>query len=148
VLRFASLYGRAPRPRFDLVVNLLTAKAVRDGLVTIHGGEQSRPFLHVEDCARAVLALLAAPAAGVSGEVLNVGDPGGNYRLREVGALILELVPDASLTVDERVVDRRTYAVDVTKLAATVPFVPRQSLRREGGGVAVGRVGVVERSAP
>src|SRR5262249_37816920 len=43
-LRFATIYGISGRPRFDLVVNLLCAKAIRDGVITIFGPDQWRPF--------------------------------------------------------------------------------------------------------
>ena len=61
ILRFATVFGLAPRPRFDLVVNLLTAKARQEGVITIYNGEQWRPFIHVDDIARALVDTLYAP---------------------------------------------------------------------------------------
>src|SRR5271166_495016 len=55
VLRFATVFGHSRRPRFDLVANLFTAQALTDGLVTVIGPEQWRPFIHVRDLARAIL---------------------------------------------------------------------------------------------
>src|SRR5258708_15283651 len=64
ILRLATLFGVSPRPRFDLVVNLLTARAIRCGKITIFNGEQWRPFMHVHDAARAFIACLQANNVG------------------------------------------------------------------------------------
>ena len=61
VLRFATLYGLAPRLRFDLVANLLIGRAVAGLDIEIHGGEQWRPFLHVQDAAGAIRHSLSLP---------------------------------------------------------------------------------------
>jgi nucleoside-diphosphate-sugar epimerase len=61
ILRFGTIYGISGRTRFDLVVNLLTAKAYVDGGITVFGGDQWRPFVHVADAAKAVAAVVDAP---------------------------------------------------------------------------------------
>ena len=88
ILRFATVFGLAPRPRFDLVVNLLTAKAIQDGVITIYNGGQWRPFIHVQDIAEAVVQTLCAPLESVSGEIFNVGDDRMNYTLAEIAEKI------------------------------------------------------------
>ena len=65
ILRFGTIYGISGRTRFDLVVNLLAAKAVVEGNITVYGGEQWRPFLHVDDAALAILKVLEAPLSMV-----------------------------------------------------------------------------------
>ena len=72
-LRFATIYGISGRTRFDLVVNLLCAKAVREGVITVFGPDQWRPFVHVDDVARAIMITLQAPIEQVAGEAFNVG---------------------------------------------------------------------------
>jgi nucleoside-diphosphate-sugar epimerase len=129
ILRFATLYGLSPRPRFDLVANVLTAKAVVDGRIPVHGGEQWRPFVHVDDVARALIMAMEAPEAAVAGQVLNVGSNEQNYRLRAVGEIVGELVPTAELAIDPAVVDRRNYYVRFDKIVDALGFVPEHSLR-------------------
>jgi len=58
ILRFATVFGLSYRPRFDLVVNLLSAKAAQDGVITIYNGRQWRPFIHVKDLVEAVALVL------------------------------------------------------------------------------------------
>ena len=130
ILRFSSIYGLAPRPRFDLVVNLLVGRAISGLPVTIYGGEQERPFLTVEDCARAVELALRAPSEAVAGWTFNVGDSAENYRLRAVGELIAAAVPGTALEIQADAADRRTYAVDFSRFAAAVGFSASLPLRQ------------------
>ena len=88
VLRLATVFGFSPRPRFDLVVNLLTARAAQDGKITIFNQDQWRPFIHVQDVARAFVCALQSPVSAVSGEVFNVGSYSLNYSLGEVAQKI------------------------------------------------------------
>ena len=84
ILRFATIFGLSYRPRFDLVVNLLTAKACMERKIIIFNGEQWRPFIHVLDVADAVLQVLAAPLDLVSGQVYNLGDTRLNLTLSQL----------------------------------------------------------------
>jgi len=55
ILRFGTLFGISPRMRFDLVINLFIAQALTEGKVTVFGGSQYRPFLHVDDAAESLM---------------------------------------------------------------------------------------------
>ena len=55
ILRFGTLFGLSPRMRFDLVINLFVAKAIKEGKITVFGGNQYRPFLHVSDASDAII---------------------------------------------------------------------------------------------
>ena len=116
ILRFATIYGFSGRTRFDLVVNLLTAKAKIDGEITVHDGDQWRPFVHVEDAAASIASVLNAPAATVANEVFNVGSSDQNYTILQVGEMIHERVITAKLLVSETEQDRRDYRVDFSKI--------------------------------
>jgi nucleoside-diphosphate-sugar epimerase len=124
ILRFATVYGLSPRPRFDLVVNLLAAKAVRDGAITIFGGDQWRPFVHVGDVARAIVRVLEAPVASVKGQVFNVGSDEQNYTIDQIGELVHGLVPEAQLLRQENGADRRNYHVSFGKIRDELGFQP------------------------
>jgi nucleoside-diphosphate-sugar epimerase len=128
VLRFATLYGLGPRLRFDLVANLLMARAVREGAIGIYGGDQWRPFLHVADAALALARALALPDTA-AGRVYNVGSGAENCRLLDLGKLIAELAPGTSLTVDASAHDQRTYHVAFDRFARTAGFRPERTLR-------------------
>jgi nucleoside-diphosphate-sugar epimerase len=129
-LRFATIYGISGRTRFDLVVNLLCAKAVRDRKITVYGADQWRPFVHVQDVARAITMTLRAPSDLVAGEAFNVGSDVQNYTLGEIAELINTQVPDAEITSDDAFVDRRNYRVSFEKIRSRLGFKPTWTIER------------------
>ena len=134
-LRFSTIYGLSGRTRFDLVVNLLTAKGVMDGEITIQGGDQWRPFLHVDDAALALLHTLESPLAQVHQQVFNVGSDEQNYTIQQIGEIIKEMVPSAKLLNLGLDGDRRNYRADFKKIREQLGFVPRWSVARGIGQV-------------
>lgn len=130
ILRLATLFGVSPRPRFDLVVNLLTVRAIRSGKITIFNGEQWRPFMHVYDAARAFLACLEANNLDVvSGEIFNAGSYGLNYQLSEVAEKISEIIPAVQVARVENE-DRRNYRVSFDKIHTRLGFVCERTLEQ------------------
>lgn len=121
IMRFATVFGLSNRPRFDLVVNLLSAKAKQDGRITIFNGQQWRPFIHVSDLAEAILLLLNAPLSAVDREVFNVGDNRLNHTLTELAEVIQRVFPGACVEHRENA-DQRNYRVDFTKIEKRVGF--------------------------
>jgi nucleoside-diphosphate-sugar epimerase len=127
VLRLATVYGLSPRPRFDLVVNLLTARAQTDGSITIDGGDQWRPFVHVADAANAMIEALRQPSDSVSGQVFNVGSNDQNYMIRKIAELVRSRVPGSSI-VSGSVSDARNYRVSFDKIRKQLSFVARRTV--------------------
>ncbi|MCA9198981.1 MAG: NAD-dependent epimerase/dehydratase family protein, partial [Planctomycetales bacterium] len=128
ILRFATIYGLSGRTRFDLVVNLLTAKAKLDGLITVQDGDQWRPFVHVEDAARAVLAVLEAPVEITRNEIFNVGSNEQNYTISQVGQKIAEQVISAEIQESSTSNDRRNYRVNFNKIRNLLDYHPQWTL--------------------
>jgi nucleoside-diphosphate-sugar epimerase len=127
ILRYATVFGLGYRPRFDLVVNLLTAKARQEGLITIFNGEQWRPFIHVRDLVEATARVLEAPLQLVSGEVFNIGDSSLNHTLADVGDAIRKVFPETRVEHIENS-DRRNYRVSFDKLHSRLGFRARHTL--------------------
>jgi len=128
ILRLATLFGASPRLRFDLVVNLLTMRAVCKGKITIFNGEQWRPFMHVHDAARAFLACLQANKLEiVSGEIFNAGAYGLNHRLSEIAEFISQIVPAVDVEHIENA-DRRNYRVSFDKIHTRLGFQCERAL--------------------
>jgi len=132
-LRSATAYGVSPRLRFDLAVNNLTAWAFTTGQVYLKSaGTSWRPFVHIEDMSRAFVAVLEAPREKVHNEAFNVGRTAENYRIRDVAAIIAEIVPDSRVEFAPGAEpDTRNYMVNCDKLANTVPgYQPQWTIRR------------------
>lgn len=128
ILRFGTVYGLAGRPRFDLAVNLLAAKAAQDGEAEIFGGDQWRPLVHVKDVAEAIVLTLQAPLDSVRGEIFNVGCNDENYQIAELGPIIQEVVPTARIVVQPEE-DKRNYRVCFDKIHNRLNFLPRYTVR-------------------
>lgn len=127
ILRLATAYGWSFRPRFDLVVNLLTAKAAVDKKIVIYNGEQWRPFVHVIDISRAFRACLAAPLDVVSGEIFNVGSDKMNYTLQQLAEQMQSLEPGLEVEYVNNN-DARNYRVSFAKIKSRVGFDCRVTL--------------------
>ncbi len=130
VLRLATAFGLSWRMRFDLVVNLLTAQALSTGKITIFNGHQWRPFIHIQDIARAFVACLEAPIEQVSGQVFNAGDNRHNLTLRELGEIIARVVPGTEVCQKDNSSDRRSYKVDFSKIATALKFRSQVSVEQ------------------
>ncbi len=130
ILRFGTIYGLSGRMRFDLVVNLLTAKAVADGQITLFGGEQWRPFLHVDDAALSLLQVLEAHMPLMRNQIFNVGSNEQNYTIRQIGEMIHKFVPNAEIVNVTSENDRRNYWVDFSKVQNTLGFVPQWTVEK------------------
>jgi len=125
ILRFGTVYGLSPRPRFDLVINLLAAKATVDGEITVFGGDQWRPLVHVADAARAIKVCLEKRVGVVSGQIFNAGSDDQNLTIIQLGELIHKLIPDAELINRGDDVDKRNYRVSFAKIREVLDFTPR-----------------------
>jgi nucleoside-diphosphate-sugar epimerase len=121
VLRLATVFGNSYRPRFDLVVNLLVARAYQDGVITIFNSGQWRPFIHAGDVAAGFLRVLQAPIESVSGEVFNLGDTTMNHTLAGLAEQIREAFPGTRVELVENA-DRRNYRVSFAKIERAIGF--------------------------
>ena len=132
-LRNATAYGVSPRLRADIVVNNLVGLACSTGEVLIQSdGTPWRPLVHVEDISRAFLAVLEAPREAVHNEAFNVGSSQENYQIREIAAMVEEVVPRCSVKyLEGGGPDPRCYRVNCDKLSRHVPaFRTKWTVRR------------------
>lgn len=134
IFRLATVFGWSHRPRFDLVVNLLTARAMNEGKITIYNGEQWRPFIHVEDVCRAFRMALVAPLDLVSGQVFNTGSSFMNFTLRQLADTIQQMEPDLDVEfVDND--DIRNYRVSFERIRRELGFQTHVTLESGVRGI-------------
>lgn len=132
VLRNATMYGVAPRMRFDLVVNHMTLCAHTAGKVSVCGGQQWRPLVHVRDAARATVSTIEAPRQDIAGEVFNLGSNDQNFEVRDLARTVQGLVPGTEIDVSYMDPDQRSYRVSFDRLHRTLGFDPK---RRPADGI-------------
>jgi nucleoside-diphosphate-sugar epimerase len=117
-LRNATAYGVSPRLRADVVLNNLVAFAATTGRIVIQSdGSPWRPIVHVQDIARAFLAVVEAPRERIHNEAFNVGRSDANYRVRELAEIVRRAVPGSTVGYAEGGgPDPRSYRVNCDKL--------------------------------
>lgn len=127
-LRQATIFGLAPRMRFDLAVNQMTLHAVTRGKIfVLGGGQQWRPFLHVSDAAAAFRLALEAKREKVFCQAFNVGSNGNNIKIVDLAHTVSNEV-GAEVEVAPADADRRNYHVDFSKIARVLGFKAKRSI--------------------
>jgi nucleoside-diphosphate-sugar epimerase len=123
-LRFATVYGVAPRMRFDLTVNEFTRDLWASRPLEVFGEHFWRPYVHVRDAGRAVALVLAQPEERVAGAVFNVGHSDENYRKLDLVELITARLGRGDVSFVHRDEDPRDYKVSFEKIRAELGFEP------------------------
>ncbi|MEK7065424.1 MAG: NAD-dependent epimerase/dehydratase family protein [Patescibacteria group bacterium] len=127
VLRPATVCGYAPRMRLDLTVNLLTVGALVKKHMTILGGSQYRPNIHIQDMVRAYKKMIKYPKDKISGNIYNVGYE--NYSILDIAHMIKKVLKDSSITIEMKPTnDLRSYRIDSGKIKKELGFTPVHSV--------------------
>lgn len=121
-LRSATAYGFSPRIRFDLVLNNLVAWAFTHGKIMMKSdGSPWRPVVHIEDIARAFVAVMEAPRDIVSDKAFNVGRTDQNYQVRDIAEIVRQTLPNCVVSfAQDAGPDTRCYRVACDLLPRTV----------------------------
>lgn len=123
VARMGTLFGYSRRMRFDLAVNHMVATAVRERRILVRGGgNQWRPFIHVQDAANAVLQLAQAAPDKVTGEIFNVGADEQNIKVLDLAEVVAGTLGGVNVEVAKDDDDQRNYRVRFSKINRKLGF--------------------------
>ena len=129
VVRPATICGYSPRTRLDLSVNILTNHAVTNGKITVFGGSQMRPNLHIEDMVDAYELMLTAPREKIQGEIFNIGFQ--NHSIMDLAKIVKAVVEEEFPEKGEIEIvttpsdDTRSYHVNSDKIRKVLGFQPK-----------------------
>jgi nucleoside-diphosphate-sugar epimerase len=132
VIRPATVCGYSPRTRLDLSVNILTNHAVNKGTITVFGGNQMRPNLHIDDMVDAYVLMLQAPHEKIHGETFNIGFQ--NHSITEIANMVKKVVEEEMPEkgkiniVTTPTNDMRSYHVNSDKVKRVLGFEPKRSI--------------------
>ena len=132
VLRPATVCGVSTRMRFDLSVNILTNHAISKGKITVFGGVQARPNIHIEDVTDLYADVLLEPAERIAGKIFNAGYQ--NRTIADLAGIVKTVVERefpalGGITIETQPTDDvRSYRVNSDKIAAELGFVPRWTI--------------------
>jgi nucleoside-diphosphate-sugar epimerase len=129
ILRFGTVFGWSKRMRFDLVTNFLTAKAYHEGEITVLGGTQWRPMVHVQDVAEAVVITALAKSEDVDREVFNVGSNDNNYMIKDLAFAVKKYLPKTKVKIEKIPdSDRRNYRASFDKIESVLGFKAKHTV--------------------
>ncbi|MFC1522194.1 NAD-dependent epimerase/dehydratase family protein [Elusimicrobiota bacterium] len=126
-VRSATVCGYSPRMRLDVIINILVSSAVNKKVITVFGGSQKRPNVHVEDNTDFYANLLEADAGVISGKAYNVS--GENHTVMDLAKIVQkELGGDIPIEV-KSTNDLRSYHISAQKAQKELGFTPKHSIR-------------------
>lgn len=132
IIRPATTCGYSPRMRLDLTVNILTNLAVNKRKITIFGGQQKRPNIHIEDITDLYVDLLETPSELIAGKTFNAGYQ--NHTVGEIGEMVRGVVTQEMPEIGPIEVttspsnDLRSYHISSEKIARELGFVPKRTV--------------------
>jgi len=126
-IRPATVCGYAPRQRLDVVVNILTNLAYHKREISVFGGGQLRPNIHIEDMVDAYFVLLNAPKDKIAGEIFNAGYI--NYTVTELANMVKEVIGDDVKLITTPTNDNRSYHVSSEKIARVLGFKAKRTIQ-------------------
>ncbi|MFC1824515.1 NAD-dependent epimerase/dehydratase family protein [Thermodesulfobacteriota bacterium] len=126
VVRPSTVCGYSPRLRLDLTVNILTNHAINKDKITVFGGEQRRPNLHIQDMTDLYLFLLIQSEDKISKKIYNVGYE--NYKVREIAEMVRDTLGDDILIETTPTDDIRSYHVCSEKIKRELGFEPKHTI--------------------
>ncbi|MEI7532239.1 MAG: SDR family oxidoreductase [Betaproteobacteria bacterium] len=125
-IRPATVCGYSPRQRLDVVVNIFTNLAFHKRQISIFGGKQLRPNIHIADMVDAYLALLLAPNEKIAGEIFNAGTE--NQSVLELAQTVQQVVGVDVKLITTPSNDNRSYHISSKKIADRLGFVPSHTI--------------------
>ncbi|MBG56654.1 MAG: UDP-glucose 4-epimerase [Deltaproteobacteria bacterium] len=126
-IRPATVCGFSPRQRLDVVVNILTNLAYNKREISVFGGSQLRPNIHIADMVNAYILLLNAPKEKIEGEVFNAGYE--NQSVQQLAETVREVIGEDVKLKTTPTDDDRSYHVSSKKIANILGFTAKHSIR-------------------
>ena len=121
-IRPATVCGYGRRLRLDLTVNILTNFAINKDKITVFGGEQKRPNIHIKDMVRAYLHVLNLPDEKVAGGIFNAGYE--NHKVKDIAQMVKNVVGDHVNIITTPTDDHRSYHISSDKIKRELGFEP------------------------
>jgi nucleoside-diphosphate-sugar epimerase len=126
-IRPATVCGYSPRQRLDVVVNILTNLAYHKREISVFGGAQLRPNIHISDMVESYVVVLNAPIEDVAGKIYNAGYE--NQPVRELAETVRSVVGDDVRLMTTPTDDNRSYHISSEKIRRELGFRAKHSIR-------------------
>jgi nucleoside-diphosphate-sugar epimerase len=125
-IRPATVCGYGKRLRLDLSVNILTNLAINKGEITVFGGTQKRPNIHIEDMTDLYIQLLELPKEKIADKIWNAGYE--NHTISEIAGMVKNVIGDKVKIVTTPTNDLRSYHISSEKIKKDIGFVAQHTI--------------------
>jgi len=126
-IRPATVCGYSPRQRLDVVVNILTNLAYQKRVISVFGGDQLRPNIHIQDMVEAYMVILEAPKEKIDGKIFNAGYE--NQPVRELAQTVKNVVGEDVKLITKPSDDNRSYHISSSKIKEELGFEATHTIR-------------------
>lgn len=128
IFRLGTVFGPSLRNRFDLVVNTMAKNAHYEKKINLHGGEQWRPNIHVEDVADGIIAAIKSNQQKVGSKIFNLSSDKSNYQIKEIAFEAKKVFKRSKIDIQKSMIDARNYRVSSKKFYLMSGFSAKKSI--------------------
>ncbi len=128
IFRLGTVFGPSIRNRFDLVVNTMAKNAYYNKKVILHGGEQWRPNIHVEDVAEGIICALRTSSKKIGNKIFNLSSDKSNFKIKDLAFSAKKEFKGSNVQVIKNMVDLRNYRVSSQKFYKIAGFQAKKSI--------------------
>ena len=126
-IRSGTVFGLSPRMRFDLIINIMTKSATADGKIIVHGGNQYRSNVHIDDITDLYYSLLKIPSEQINGRIYNFSST--NHTASEIAEMVRSET-GAAIHIDINTIDDRSYQLSSEKIKRELGYKPKKTVRQ------------------
>ena len=128
IFRLGTVFGPSLRNRFDLVVNTMAKNAYYNKKINLHGGEQWRPNIHVEDVADGIIASIKSNQKIVGNKIFNLSSDNSNFKIKDIAFGAKKIFKKEKIDVQKSMVDARNYRVSSKKFFISSGFRAKKTI--------------------
>jgi len=130
IFRLGTVFGPSLRNRFDLVVNTMAKNAYYNKKINLHGGEQWRPNIHVEDVADGIIASIKSNQKKVGNKIFNLSSDNSNFKIKDIAFAAKKIFKKSKIDVQKSMVDARNYRVSSKKFFISSGFRAKKTINQ------------------
>ncbi len=130
IFRLGTVFGPSLRNRFDLVVNTMAKNAYYEGKINLHGGEQWRPNIHVEDVADGIIASIKSSQQKVGSKIFNLSSDMSNFKIKEIALAAAKVFKKSKINIRKNMIDNRNYRVSSKKFFLSSGFKASRTIKQ------------------
>lgn len=128
ILRLGTVFGQSYRQRYDLVVNTFCKAAHIEKKISVFGGDQWRPNIHVTDVSRAIIHIIGDKTGKSFNQIFNLSNDNLNMKINDLAKIVVSNFNGSKLKINKKITDKRNYRVSSKKIRDLLNFEAKVDL--------------------